>query len=122
METHEAHRILTTLVNGEDPTGRGPLPAECVIHRTDVMRALIAAALSLKTNAARIERRAQLPARTGANWEAEEDAKLIASFKAGDKLEVLAARHQRSTSAVEARLVKLGLLTDEQRTSRVRFF
>ena len=51
------------------------------------------------------------PTRHGADWSVRELATLEAEFKAGIAVAALALAHQRSTGAVEAQLVKLGLIT-----------
>ena len=43
MQTVSAKKILGSLIEGCDPQSGEPLPAECVVHRSDVLRAFIAA-------------------------------------------------------------------------------
>lgn len=50
------------------------------------------------------------PGRSGADWLPREQASLTKGFKGGMAVAALALAHQRSTGAVEAQLVKLGLM------------
>ena len=52
----------------------------------------------------------EVPQKTGEPWSEDEDRKLLAAFDAGRGLQELAAAHERTTSAVRARLVKYGRL------------
>ena len=51
------------------------------------------------------------PGRHGADWSVREASLLTKEYESGMAVAALALAHQRSTSAVEAQLVKLGLLT-----------
>lgn len=57
-------------------------------------------------------RRRPNPARRGKPWTSVEEAVLRDGFAAGDEIPVLAKQVDRSTGAVRARLVKLGLLDE----------
>jgi DNA helicase-2/ATP-dependent DNA helicase PcrA len=52
------------------------------------------------------------PARHGQPWPPEEDNWLRAAFDAGDAIAAIAAAHQRKVSAITARLIRLGLITE----------
>jgi hypothetical protein len=113
--------ILTTLIQGCDPGSGEPLPRDCIIHRTDVLRALLAGLGALEQTAARAQRRAQLPENVGQAWTTEEEKELVAAFKSGNSPADIAREHGRTLRAIEARLEKLGLITAEQRTTRGGF-
>lgn len=113
--------ILTTLIQGCDPASGEPLPRDCIIHRTDVLRALLAGVGALEQTAARAQRRAQLPGNVGQTWTTEEEKELVAAFKRGDAPVDIARKHGRTLRAIEARLEKLGLITAEQRTTHGGF-
>lgn len=49
------------------------------------------------------------------------DHDLLTAFAAGTALPEIATRHQRSLTAIEARLERLGKITAEQRVTRNRF-
>ena len=76
--------ILTTLIQGCDPVSGEPLPRDCIIHRTDVLRALLAGLGALEQTTARAQRRAQLPGNVGQTWTTEEEKELVTAFKSGD--------------------------------------
>lgn len=113
--------ILRTLIQGCDPVSGDPLPRECIIHRTDVLRALLAGVGALEQTSARAQRRAQLPGNVGQMWTSEEEEELVTAFKSGDAPVDIARKHGRTLRAIEARLEKLGLITAEQRTTRGGF-
>lgn len=113
--------ILTTLIQGCDPVSGEPLPRDCIIHRTEVLRALLAGLGALEQTAARAQRRAQLPENVGRSWTTEEEGELVEAFRRGDSPTDLARKHGRTLRAIEARLEKLGLITAEQRTTRGGF-
>ena len=98
-----------------------PLPGDCVIHRTDILRALLAGLAALEQTAARAQRRSQLPDNVGRAWTTEEESRLVSAFKKGDSAVAIAHEHGRTLRAIEARLEKLGLITAEQRTTRGGF-
>ena len=121
MQTVSAKRILGSLIQGCDPQSGEPLPAECVVHRSDVLRAFIAGATAIEQLELRAQRRAQLPGNVGKPWNTDEEATLVAAFKRGDSPSVLAQAHGRTLRAIEARLQKLGLITEAERTTRGGF-
>ena len=106
---------------GAAPQSGEPLPRDCVVHRTDVLRALLAGLAALEQTTARAQRRAQLPENVGLSWTTEEEKDLVAAFRSGDSPMAIAQKHGRTLRAIEARLEKLGLITAEQRTTRGGF-
>lgn len=121
MQTVSAKKILASLIEGCDPVSGEVLPAECVVHRSEVLRALVAGVTALEQTKARAQRRAQLPENVGNPWTTEEEKKLVTAFKRGDSPITIAREHQRTLRAIEARLEKLGLITEAQRTTRGGF-
>jgi hypothetical protein len=121
MPNIDARSVLKTLIEGREPDSGEPLPSECVIHRADVLRALLAGLSAIEQTAARAQRRAQLPGNVGLAWTTEEESRLVAKFKSGDSPIAIARQHGRTLRAIEARLEKLGLITAEQRTTRGGF-
>lgn len=117
----KARQILQALIDGVDPSTGEELPPGTVLQEADVLRALLAGAAALDQVAAREQRRAQLPGNVGSTWTKEEEAELVAAFNAREwsreSLEDIAARHRRTPRAIEARLERLGLITQAQRTS-----
>jgi DNA helicase II / ATP-dependent DNA helicase PcrA len=56
---------------------------------------------------------ASVPDRHGTAWRADEDERLRARFQAGEAIAAIAAAHQRKPGAIMARLIKLGLITED---------
>lgn len=121
MQPSRAVEVLNALIHGLDPLSGEPLPQDSVLHRAEVMRALLSAHSALQQASARAQRRAQLPQNVGQSWSEAEQAELVAAFKAGEVPTTLAAKHRRTLRAIEARLQRLGLLRPEQRTTRGGF-
>ncbi len=53
------------------------------------------------------------PLRHGLSWSADEDALLCAAFQAGQVIAAIAAAHARKVAAITARLIRLGLITED---------
>ena len=53
------------------------------------------------------------PHRHGLSWSADEDELLCAEFQAGKAIAAIAAGHERKVAAITARLVRLGLITED---------
>lgn len=121
MQTLSARKILGCLIEGRDPRSGEPLPPECVVHQSEVLRAFIASATALEQLEARAQRRAQLPRNVGTSWTTEEESRLTAAFKRGDSVSAIAREHRRTLRAIEARLQKLGLITEAERITRGGF-
>jgi len=110
-----AIQILQALIQGIDPTTHRELPADTVLQRPEVIRALLLAVSALNQSKARAARRKALPPNVGRDWSQEEQASLVAAFKSGDSVDALASRHGRTLRAIESRLALLGLLKNQQR-------
>lgn len=121
MHHSNATAILKALIEGREPHSLEPLPAGSVVHRSDVLRALLAGVAALEQVELRTKRRAALPDNTGRTWTAEEDSRLVAAFKAGESAQAIAERHSRTLRAIEARLQRMGLLNPEDRMTRGGF-
>lgn len=121
MQRPDAREILQALVQGYDPFTGDELPSGSVLQQAEVMRALLAGISALDAGAARALRRAQLPENVGRAWSVDEETNLATAFRNGDSLAVLAERHGRTPTAIEARLEKMGLVTPQERTTSNRF-
>jgi hypothetical protein len=117
LQTIDARAILKSLIDGRHPGSGSPLPSECVVHDSAVLRALLAGLNALDLVAARAQRRAQLPEQVGKAWTTEEESRLIAAFKSGESPAAIAGKHERTLRAIEVRLQKLGLITEAERTT-----
>ncbi|HEY3784525.1 MAG TPA: hypothetical protein VGL55_04545 [Steroidobacteraceae bacterium] len=121
MQEQRARKILQALVQGTDPLTGEEIPSGTVLQQAEVLRALLAGAAALDQVAARALRRAQLPEKVGRPWTAEEEGSLVSAFQTGEPLADVAARHERTLRAIEARLERLGLLTAAQRVTSNSF-
>ena len=70
---------------------------------------------------ARAKRRSMLPDNVGQSWIPTEEEQLGSEFLAKEPIEVIAARHRRTLRAVEARLQRLGLISEADRKTRRGF-
>ena len=121
MHNPDATTILKALIEGREPSSLEPLPAGSIVHRADVLRALLAGVAALERVEVRTKRRAALPDNAGRTWSAEEDSRLVTAFKAGESPQAIAERHSRTLRAIEARLQRMGLLAPEDRVTRGGF-
>ena len=117
MNNKRVVHILDALIQGVDPVTGEELPPGTPLQNAHVLRALLAGRVAVESLADRETRRKMLPDNVGRTWSDEEQAALIATFKSGDPVADIAARHGRTVRAIEARLVRHGLLTVEQRTT-----
>jgi hypothetical protein len=110
MERDQALGILKALADGVDPRTGAAFPADSPYQHPDSVRALCWAVQTLERSAPareRAARRGGAPANAGRPWSDEEDLRLARGFDAGRSIADLAAEHQRSRWAIEARLVRL---------------
>lgn len=121
MDAQRATQILNALVQGIHPTTGAELPPDTVLQSVDVLRALLAGVAALKGQVARNTRRATLPVNVGNRWTAQEEQQLIDAFHAGEPLADIGSRLGRTLRAVEARLLRLGLITADQRQTEDSF-
>jgi hypothetical protein len=121
MQHTEARSILVSLIEGRNPDSGEALPNDCVVHRPDVIRALLVGVGAIDTTDARVKRRAQLPENVGIGWTTKEEEQLRSEFAAKEPLTAIAAQHGRTLRAIEARLERMGLITAEERTTRGGF-
>jgi len=61
----------------------------------------------------RLNNPAGAPGRHGLSWSADEDDRLRAAFQAGDAIAAIASAHERKIGAITARLVRLGLISED---------
>ena len=116
MEQDKALSILKTLADGVDPATGEQFSADSPYQHPDIIRALFWAVQTLSASA-RAEKQAKPRAdgagtNAGKPWSEEEDARLSRAFDSGRPVEQLAEAHQRSRLAIEARLVKLGKISE----------
>ena len=121
MEPPEAREILMSLVAGRKPGSAEQLPSDCIIHQAGVLRALMLGINGLDHIIARDKRRSVLPGNVGHSWTVQEEERVRSAFLAKEPLESIAKKHGRTQRAVEARLVRMGVITEKERTTRGGF-
>ncbi len=105
MTPQEAIPFIEALANGIDPVSGTALSEEKPFNDPRTIRALFLAAKALHTIAP---------------WSSDEDERLQCAFDAGVPLAEIALSHQRSVSAIRARLDQLAELEDRKSASEVR--
>ena len=111
MTPAEAKQIVEVLAGGVDPATGEVLPDDSPLSSPRVIRALFISAKALELMAAKSARPAAVaPGNAGKPWTEEEDQRLVAGFDAGMPVAALARTHERTTGAINSRLVKLGRL------------
>lgn len=109
MNDERALAILQALANGADPVSGTTFPAGSPYQHPDIVRALYHAIRALEAAPSKPKRPARnLPGNSGKPWSPGEDTQLVSAFDAGQSMEALAAAHDRTRFAIEARLAKLG--------------
>lgn len=116
-----AKQTLLALIQGVYPDTGSELPADTVLNRVDVVRALLAGVAAIEQVTAREARRALLPSGVGKQWTDDEERRLKEAFASGDAIPDIAHRHNRTIRAIEARLERIGLLRPDQRTTSNSF-
>jgi hypothetical protein len=111
MDNEQAHKIISALADGCDPT-TGEKVEDSVLQHADVIRALHIAVRALETSARpKAQRsRARMAAKAGKPWTDDEDRELLEKFDAGQTLQQLAQTHDRTPAGIHARLVRHGRL------------
>lgn len=119
MSTQSPSEVLAALAQGIDPASGEDLEATGIWRQANVIEALRAGAAALEEHKPHV--RAPNSAHVGQPWTSQEEHDLLMAFGAGTPLPDIASRHQRSLTAIEARLERLGKLTAGQRVTRNRF-
>ncbi|MBL8518163.1 MAG: hypothetical protein JNM76_14475 [Betaproteobacteria bacterium] len=137
MDTAATLRTLELLADGRDPVTGLALPDASPYNQPLVVRSLFAALRALESSARptlgvarrdgdssppdqpnsvaegpRAVAARSLPANAGKPWTTSEDETLSAAFDRGVAIKDLAVLHGRSTTALNARLFKLGKIAD----------
>ena len=116
-----SREVLQALVHGIDPASGAELPADTILNRVDIVRALLAATAALDAVHERAMRRAQLPESVGKKWSEEEEQQLKIEFAEGEPVSTIATKHRRTVRAIEDRLQRLGLLQSDEHTTQNSF-
>ena len=117
MEQDRALSILKALADGVDPVTGEQFSASSPYQHPDIIRALFWAVHTLSAPVRAQKQAASRPegaaaTNAGKPWSEEEDAHLGKAFDACKPIEQLAEEHKRSRWAIEARLVKLGKISE----------
>lgn len=101
---------LRALAGGLDPSTGLALPPDHVCQHPATVRALCAALAAVDSASLSPRPRRAVPgaSKSGLPWDADEDAALAEAFARGESFETIAREHQRTRTAIEARLVRLG--------------
>jgi len=122
MERQQALKILNALANGVHPATGQVFAADSPYQHPDTVRALFAAVRALGEATGDSERKPrETPPNTFVRWTAQEEERLAAGFDAGKTTAELAALHDRSRAAIEARLLKLGKIDVSALTVQLRY-
>jgi|SRR5688500_9841427 hypothetical protein len=111
MDDTQAHKIISALADGCDPT-TGDRVEGSILQHGDVIRALHIAVRALEKNVRSNARgsRARMPANAGKPWTEQEDRELLEKFDAGHSVAQLAQAHDRTAAGIHARLERHGRL------------
>lgn len=118
MQKSKTIDILKLLANGVHPVTGEQLDKAHVVNEPDVIRALNTAIEVLVSEEKRIQRQRDLPKRVGKPWSEQEDQALIKAFDSGISLSDLVDKHQRTRGAIRTRLVRLGKIDLDDRSSK----
>ena len=117
----KARAVIQALVHGLHPVTGVELPRGDIVNDIEVNRAMSTAVMALDQMTARLARRELLPEKVGKSWTHEEVQQLKDEFGRGESTPLIAEKHCRTIRAIESRLVLLGLLSADQRTTNNRY-
>ena len=109
MDIQRAKELLTVLSDGINPMTGEVLPNTDSCNQADIVRALHAVLLELDKPQKKVRKQ---PGNASKRWTAEEDEQLLQAYRNGAKASELAKVHERTRTAIAARLVKLGEISD----------
>lgn len=112
MECDRAKEIVRALADGVDPYTGEPFPPNSPYQRADTVRALYTILESAESGKKPKKPVDPNKPRAGGKWTPEEEQRLRDAFTAHRPIPELATDHGRTTGAITARLVKLGLIED----------
>lgn len=108
MELSRAVEIITFLADGIDPFSGVALEHDSVFQKSDTIRALYKALEIMKQKNKQSQRKYEAPENTGKAWTPDEESLLIREFEAGTSIREIAAKLQRTSWAINSRLMKMG--------------
>ncbi|HVU82424.1 MAG TPA: hypothetical protein VHD89_10510 [Rhodanobacteraceae bacterium] len=120
MEPQRAYEIVRMLADSCDPFGGEILPGRSTLQHPDGVRALCAAAATLRTPSDTTAPARKLPANAGKPWNSAEDAQLAGAYDLGTHERELMQKHQRTAGSIRARLIKPGRVKPPASSTRAR--
>ena len=114
MELDRAKEIVQALADGVDPYTGDRFPADGPYQRADTVRALYAILEAAESGTKPKKPVDPNKPRAGGKWTEEEEQRLRDAFNARKPFADIAKDHGRTQGAITARLVKLGLVEDNQ--------
>lgn len=121
IQFQKARVVIQALVHGLHPVTGSELPKGDIVNDIEVNRAMSTAVMALDQMTVRLARRESLPKKVGKSWTQEEVQQLKDEFGRGESVPLIAEKHCRTIRAIESRLVLLGLLPADQRTTSNRY-
>jgi len=109
MELDNALEIVTLLADGIDPSTGEVFPDDSPYQHPQTVRALYTLIRAVEGQSSEAKSR---PKKAGTPWLSEEDQQLTEAFKKSTSVTQLARSHERTERAIEARLVRLGLVEE----------
>lgn len=106
MDILAATEILRGLADGVDPLTGEFLSDQCICNRAEVVRAFHCILRKLEQEMDKQKKK--LPENAGKPWSSEDDIALAKMFDAGCSKKELRERFQRTSGAIDARLVRIG--------------
>jgi hypothetical protein len=106
MDKRRAIEILDRLSDGVNPITGEVFDKDGPYNDPDIIRALCFAVRQLGTLDSKPT--AARGTRTGERWTADEDARLLAAWDAGEKIGGIALSHSRTSGAITSRLIRHG--------------
>lgn len=110
MDEMTALRLTDALGSGIHPFTGEVLDADHLCQHPEIIRALALAGRALEERRVRVQRQRNLPANVGKPWGPAESEQLIAAFRTGQSFADIARQLKRTSSGVQARLERLGLV------------
>ena len=112
MDKSEGIKILRQLADGVDPYSGEVFPEESPYQHPQTVRALFYAIMALEGIKDSPQSTDKGTTKAGKSWDRVEDDQLVASFESGMSIKELALKHQRTTGAIQSRLIRLGKFTN----------
>jgi DNA-binding NarL/FixJ family response regulator len=124
MNLSEARGVIEALANGVDPRTGEVVESESILESSEVVRALHTALSAIDTQMSRRRRESRArdkDAKRRRVWQPDEERAVLNRVAEGDSILEIASAHGRTSTAIAARLVRLGLATDRKAAYMLNF-